>query len=217
MYKGNLILLVICLIAMAAGTAVFFEASAYQKKAKVTVGTVNDRRISSYHVIYKSDDGAEHNMYVSAKNNKYNDGEKIKVFYQPNNPDNARITDGKKVGKVIIIIAFVMLLLDFYLIYVNRKKIKESNYFKTNGRKVGAEILGIDSDLSITFRGKHPYLINCKWTDPFTGKEYTHTIKNIWKDPAPFLAERNTIDVYIDKENPDKYFMDTEFLGDIAR
>lgn len=217
MNNGTKILLVLCLITIVAGIAVFFEASAFQKKAKVTEGIVENSRISSFHVIYTSDDGVKRDLYVSRKNNGLNDGEKIKVFYRIDNPDNARINNGKKGGKKIIIIAFVMLLFDFYMIYNNKKNIRISNNFKTNGRKMQAEIISVEIDNNTTIQRKHPYIIICKWIDPLTGKEYTHTIKYIWKDPTPLLAGRNTIDVYIDREVPEKYFIDTEFLGIISK
>jgi hypothetical protein len=217
MNQGTKILLVLCLIAMVAGVAVYFEASAFQKKAKVTEGIVANSRISSYHVIYTSDDGVEHDMHISTKSHSHHDGDKIKVFYRIDNPEKARITDGIRGGKKIVIIAFVMLLFDLYMIYTNKKRIRVSENFKTNGRKVQAEIASVEIDNNITIRDKHPYNINCKWVDPVTGKEYTHTIKNIWKDPASLLAGRNSIDVYIDRENPELYFMDTEFLGDMVR
>lgn len=129
MNKGTVILLVLCLLAIVAGTAVIFEATAYQKKAKITEGTVTDKRMSSFHVTYRSDDRTDHNLYVSAKNIKYREGDKIKVFYRMDNPDKARITDGKKGGKKIIIFAVVLLLFDFYMIYTNRKNINVSNNF----------------------------------------------------------------------------------------
>jgi hypothetical protein len=217
MNKGTKILLVLCLIAIIAGIAVIFEASAFQKNAKITEGIVENSRMSSFHVIYASDDGVKHDLYVSRKNNGLNDGEKIKVFYRIDNPDKARINNGKKGGKKIIIIAFVMLLFDFYMIYNNKKTIRISNNFKTNGRKLQAEIIRVEIDNTITIQRKHPYSILCNWIDPFTGKEYMHTIKYIWKDPTPLLAGRKSLDVYIDSEHPEKYFIDTEFLGIISK
>jgi len=50
-----------------------------------------------------------------------------------------------------------------------------------------------------------------------SGREYLHTIKNIWDEPKVLLAGRNTIDVYIDRNDPEKYFMDIEFLGPAAK
>jgi hypothetical protein len=216
MNQGNKILLILCIIALIAGVAVIFEASAFQKKAKITTGIVDNSRISSYHVIYKSDDGVEHNLYISAKNHRRHDRDQIKVFYRIDNPDKARISDGIKGGRKIIIVAIVLLLFDLYLIYTNKKRKKAADNFKSTGRKVQAEITSIEVDLNTTIQNKHPYLINCKWVDPISGRNYTHTIRQIWIDPAPVLAGRNYLDVYIDRENPDKYFMDTEFLGVVA-
>lgn len=91
------------------------------------------------------------------------------------------------------------------------------NMFKTTGRAVRAEITGIESDLNTTVMEKHPYIIKCRWVDPITGREYTGSVEQLWKDPAPLLAGRNHIDVYIDRDNPEKYFLDTDFLGDIKK
>jgi len=97
-----------------------------------------------------------------------------------------------------------------------RKKNKKEKDFKTTGRKVEAQILRIDFDMSLTVLKAQPYFIDCKWTDPITGKEYTHTIKYVWTDPKTLLAGRNSIDVYIDRNDPEKYYMDIAFLGDTA-
>jgi hypothetical protein len=217
MNTGNKILFVICAITIVAGTAIYLEASKFQKTAKVTIGTVTNSGITYYDVNYTSDDGVERtHKGTHGKNRKAHNGDTKKVFYQTDNPDKSRITDGVKGGKTVIIIGIIMLLLNLYLVYTNKKRSKSANNFKTKGRKVAAEITKVDTDLSITMLKKHPWFIDCKWVDPMTGKEYTHTIRNIWTDPKTPLAGRNSIDVYIDRDDPDKYFMDIAFLGDIA-
>ena len=203
---------------MAAGTAIYFEASAFQKTAKVTQGIVANSSSTYYDVKYTSDDGIERtHKATQGKNGKLRNGEKKKVFYQTDNPDKSRITDGVKGGRTTIIISIALLLVNLLSIYQGKKRSRTANTFKTTGRKVEAEITRMDTDLSITIREKHPWLIDCKWVDPITGKEYTHTIKNIWVDPRTALAGRNSIDVYIDREDPENYFMDIAVLGDIAR
>jgi hypothetical protein len=218
MNRGNIILLVICLIAIAVGSAIILEASAFQKTSKVTEGKVVSSDFTYYTVQFFSDDGAERSYRGRhGKPKKYFTGDKVKVFYQADNPDRSRITDGKKSGKKVIGIAILLLILDLYLIYTNKKRNKSATNFKTTGRKVEAEITKIDIDMNTTVLKKHPWFIECRWIDPITGKPYTHTIKNIWIDPYSVLAGRKTIDVYIDRQDPDKYFMDIEFLGDIAK
>lgn len=219
MKPGNKILFVLCAIAAVIGVVIFFEASAFQKTSKIAQGVVVNSTLSRYEIKYTSDDGIERTYKGthSSKGGRYHDGEKIKVFYQADNPDKCRISDGKKGGKKVVFWAFIMLLFNLLFVYSGRKKDKSENNFKTTGRKVEAQILKIELDMSTTIMNKNPYYIDCKWVDPMTGKEYWHTIKYVWQDPKTLLAGRNTIDVYIDRNDPEKYFMDIAFLGDSAR
>lgn len=219
MKTGNIILFVLCGIAIAAGVAIYLEASAFQKIAKITVGTVANSSLSRYEIKYTSDDGVERTFKGthSSKGGRYRDGDIKKVFYKTDNPDKCRISDGKKTGKKIVFWAFIMLLFNLFLVYNNRKKDRTEKDFKTTGRKVEAQILKIDIDMETTIMKKNPYFIDCKWVDPMTGREYTHTIRYIWADPQTLLAGRNSIDVYIDRKDPEKYFMDIAFLGDAAK
>jgi len=219
MNTGHKILLVICGIVIAAGILIYLEAASFQKTAKLTVGTVVNSSISRYEIKFTSDDGVDRTIQRthSSKGRKYNNGDKVKVFYQIADPDKTHTSDGKKGGKKVVFWGFVLLLFNLTMIYLNKKKETTEKYFKTTGRKVEAQILKIDFDMEISIRNKNPYLIHCKWTDPMSGKEYRHTIRYIWQDPETLLAGRNTIDVYIDRNDPEKYFMDIAFLGETAK
>jgi hypothetical protein len=219
MKSGNKILFVLCGIAIAVGVGIYLEAKAFQKIAKVTVGTVANSSLSRYEIKYTSDDGSEriYKGVHSSKGRSYHNGEKLKVFYKTDNPDNMRITDGVRSGKKIVFYTFLLLLFNMYSVYQGRKKEKSENIFRTAGRKVEAHILKIDKDMTVTIQKKNPYCIDCRWVDSITGKEYTHTIRYVWKDPKILLVGRNSIDVYIDRNDPEKYFMDISFLGASAK
>jgi hypothetical protein len=219
MKTGNIILFVLCGIAIAAGMAIYLEASAFQKTAKITIGTVANSGLSRYEIKYTSEDGIERTYKGthSSKGKKRHDNDKVKVFYQVANPDKCRISDGVRGGKKVIFWAFLFLLFNLVSVYQGRKRDTTEKDFKTTGRKVEAQILRTDIDMSTTIMKKNPYFIDCKWVDPMTGREYTHTIRYIWADPKTLLAGRNSIDVYIDRKDPEKYFIDTGFLGDAAR
>jgi len=219
MKPGNIILFVLCGITISAGIAIYLEASAFQKTAKITTGTVANSGLTYYEVKYISDDGNErtNTRTHSSKGHKYQNGDKVTVYYKIDNPDKCRISDGKRGGKKVVFWGFILLLFNIFSAYSGRKKEKSEDYFKTTGRKVEAQILKIDIDMEITILQKHPYFIFCKWNDPMTGKEYWHTIKHIWQDPKVLLAGRNSIDVYIDRKDPEKYFMDIAFLGETAK
>ena len=112
MKTGNIILFVLCGIAIAAGMAIYLEASAFQKTAKITIGTVANSGLSRYEIKYTSDDGIERTYKGthSSKGKKHHDGDKVKVFYQVANPDKCRISDGVKGGKKVVFWAFIILL-----------------------------------------------------------------------------------------------------------
>jgi hypothetical protein len=218
MKSGNIIMFVICAITLAIGTTIYFEASAFQKNAKITQGITANSGSTYFDVIYTSDDGVERtHRGTQGKNHKTHDGETKKVFYQSDNPGKSRIYDGVKGGKTVVIVAILLLLVNLVSIYQSKKRNKTESYYKTNGRKMEAEITKIDTDLSITIMKKHPWLIDCKWVDSMTGREYTHTIRYIWVDPETVLSGRKAIDVYVDREDPEKYFMDIAFLGEVAK
>jgi len=216
---GNKILFVVCGIVIASGVAIYFEASAFQKTAKITEGIIINDSMSRYEVKYTSDDGIERTdqRTHSSKGGRYHNGDKVKVYYQIANPDKCRISDGKRGGKKVVFWGVILLLFNLLSVYHGKKRARNENYFKTTGRKVEAQIMKIDLDTEITIMKKNPYYIHCKWIDPMTGKEYRHTIKYVWTDPNTLLVGRNGIDVYIDRKDPEKYFMDIAFLGESAR
>ena len=132
MKTGNIILFVLCAIAMIVGIVIYFEASAFQKTAIITQGTVVNSGTTYYDIKYTSGDDIERTYKGSQpKNGKHRDGETMKVFYQSGNPDKARITDGVKGGKKVVFWAFIMLLFNLVSVYSGRKKDKSEKNFKT--------------------------------------------------------------------------------------
>jgi len=219
MNPGNKILFVLCAIGIIAGITIYLEASAFQAKSKITQGVVSSTSIRQFELKYTSDDGVERTYTGNhgGKGKTYHDGETVKVFYQIDNPDKCRLTDGKRGGKKVVFWTSMLLLFNIYSVYYGKKKDTSENKFKTTGRKVEAQIIKTGLDESHTVFNKTPYCVECKWVDPMSGKEYFHTIRYVWKDPETLLSGRKTLDVYIDRDDPEKYFMDIAFLGASAK
>lgn len=59
MKRGEIIFLVLSLVIIITGTVIFFEASAFQKKAGVTDGTVSSSSSTYYSFRYITEDGVE--------------------------------------------------------------------------------------------------------------------------------------------------------------
>lgn len=122
MQKGNKIILIIGIIAIAAGIFVYSEASSFQNKAVLIEGKVIHVLGSSYKIGFITNEGTEEVIEGSWKNNRLREGQVRNVWYLPDNPDKARITDGKKGGKKILLTGVFCILLGVYPLFVRRKK-----------------------------------------------------------------------------------------------
>ncbi|MCU0457080.1 MAG: hypothetical protein MUE74_12320 [Bacteroidales bacterium] len=122
MQQGNKIILVIGIIAIAAGIFVYSEASSFQKKAVLIEGKVIYVLGSSYRIAFNTEDGTEKVIEGSWKNNRLREGQGRDVWYLPDNPDKARITNGKKGGKKIVLAGVVCILLGVYPLFVRKRE-----------------------------------------------------------------------------------------------
>ena len=60
-----------------------------------------------------------------------------------------------------------------------------------------------------------PYQIIALWQNPATGKVHEFSSKSLWFDPSEYIGSE-TIEVLVDKKNPEDYYVDTDFLPDLA-
>jgi len=121
MQQGNRIILVLGILAIAAGIFVYFEASSFQKKARLTEGKVVHVLGTSYSIQYVTEDGTEKIKQGSGKTHGYREGASAKVWYRTDNPDKARLSDGKKGGRKVIIAGFIAVALGVYPLFQRKK------------------------------------------------------------------------------------------------
>jgi hypothetical protein len=121
MEQGNKIILVLGILAIAAGVFVKSEASSFQKKAVLTEGKVVHVLGSSYKIRYVTDDGTEKILQGSGKTHGFREGNSTRVWYRTDNPDRARLSDGKKGAKTLFIAGTVCILLGIYPLFQKKK------------------------------------------------------------------------------------------------
>lgn len=121
MEKGNKIILVIGILAIAAGIIVYYEASSFRENAIQTEGKVVHVLGSSYKIQYFTADGTEKICQGSGKNHGFREGNTVNVWYSKDNPDRARYTDRNKVARMLIIAGIVGILLGIYPLFMKKK------------------------------------------------------------------------------------------------
>jgi len=121
MEKGNKIILVMGILAIAAGFLLKFEASSFQKKATLTDGKVVHVLGSTYRIQFFTADGIEKIYQGSGKNHKFREGNSVKMWYKTDNPKRVRFTDGRKETKAIFIASAFCILMGIYPLFMKKK------------------------------------------------------------------------------------------------
>lgn len=122
MLKGNKIALVLGLIALVAGIFVFRSELTFRKKAVQTQGVVISTLGSTFDVQYAIVDGTEKVKRFSTKSNHNRAGDPKNVWYLPENPERAKLTNDTKGGRTLLQFAIVCLLLGVYPLFMKKKE-----------------------------------------------------------------------------------------------
>lgn len=123
---------------------------------------------------------------------------------------------GENLGFVIFIVC------GLFFIY---GAIRSLNYFDSSldpkkgallmqtGKKITGQIINIDHLTNIRINGRAPYVILAKAINPITHKEQIFKSYWIWEDVYYLLQNKQFVDIYIDLNNPKKYYMDLSSIS----
>lgn len=144
----------------------------------------------------------------------YQVNERVIVYYNPSNPQENKLDGFFSLWGMSVILGimgsvfFSVGLVPFLFSKIRNRK---QALLKANGEAIQAEIKEVVVNESFSVNNKHPYNIKALWQDPKDGSSHSFKSSNIWFDPQP-LIKQEKVTVYINRENPNKYFMDTSFL-----
>lgn len=164
----------------------------------------------------KQNDKHEYVPNFSSSPAGYEIGEQVKINYDPQDPDKAQLDGLSEYIGVFIMggLGLVFTVVGGIGVFVARRNHAATMRLKETGQLVQADIVSIEQNKFVKINKRYyPFRIFCNWKDPLTGMHYTFKSRMIVNDPRPLLAGRKTLNVYIDPNNPKKYYMDVSFLG----
>ncbi|MBU1718123.1 MAG: DUF3592 domain-containing protein [Bacteroidetes bacterium] len=223
MKKLFIFLIAFGLLFIIIGIVMLVNNQSFRSNAIIVEGTVVEMRIKTSDrgsgmeapvIDYKAADGSEH-TYLSTSFSyppQYEVGEKVKVYCNPNNPDDATIGSGSVFPIIFVIVGIFPFLIGVLLLRYKIRKVKTNTILLQTGQKIQADIISIDYNRGLTVNDKNPLQIECQWLQAFDNTVYVFRSDNLWFDPRPFLGDRTQLDVYIERENPKKYYVDVSFL-----
>ena len=153
-------------------------------------------------------DGSTYSNYLGFYTAGMREGDDIKLYVNPD--DYNKVTSkGSYVvtisvcGGLGIIFIFVALVI---MVSILRENKKEKDLTE-RGRCIYATIDGIEIDYRTRVGGRHPMKLRCIYKDEISGEERVYYSKNMWEAQSENYRIGDFIKVYIDDNNPNKYFV----------
>ncbi|KLN62063.1 hypothetical protein WH96_00520 [Kiloniella spongiae] len=171
-------------------------------------------------VTFRTETGEDITFQSSTGSNPpaYARGENLNVLYDPENPQNAKISDTLSLwlGPIILgIIGFIFSVIGIGFSVYFYKKGKQKKYLLRYGTPVTAQIDSIIQNTNVRVNGKHPFQIIAQWQDPVSNTLHLFKSENIWFNPEPHI-ESDIITVLLNQAAPQKYYVDISFLPKTA-
>jgi len=109
-------------------------------------------------------------------------------------------------------LGIVFLIVGILCFAIRHRRRSRNEQLVKNGFYVTARIRDIHPNENVRINGRSPFVLECHYKDPTTGK--THIFKSENLMFYPIDAKDTDIRVYIDPQNMDHYYVDTSSLTD---
>ena len=148
----------------------------------------------------------------------YHPGETVEVLYRADSPYQARINGFFSLWGAASICGFMGLL--FVAIpggiwLLGRRRQRNNAMLLRQGVPLETRLQQVLQDTSRSVNGRHPFRVVTQWLDPQHAQMRVFESEPLWYDPSAQLGNRS-ITVYIERGNPDSYYMDLSFLPPLA-
>ena len=181
-----------------------------QKTSEKLTGTITELRGRGIEVSYIYN-GRQYEAYVSEYSSSMREGDDVILYVSKDNPEKVRTEMLLFLPTLILSIvgAPFFIVGGIFFLFVGIKGRKKKALLQ-NGRVVEATVTGGQMNYSMSVNGRHPWKLECKYEDTYTGATYLYSSYNIWKDPFLYIGQ--IVKVYVDRENPRKYYVDVDSL-----
>jgi hypothetical protein len=171
-------------------------------------------------VAFRTAQGEEIEFTSSTSSNPpaYARGESVRVLYRPAEPHSARINSYLFLWGASTAMTFlggIFLAIGGGIILWTRVKRGRDDELRRSGVPIETEFQTVELNESLTVNGRHPFRVVTQWHNPATAKVHVFTSNNLWFNPTEYIKAKN-ITVYIERNNPKKYYVDLSFLPELA-
>lgn len=202
--------LAVGLLLLAIAVAIVAATLSGQKKTEIVRGVIVEMDETNTEVEYTYN-GEVYRERISEYSSSMYSGKEIELVVNRDNPHKVRTKELLYLPTLVLCCVGLPFLLigGFFIFLFYRKKRKKQRLMQT-GRRLPAEVTGSRMNFNYTVNGRHPYQLECRYTDPATGAVYLFSSYNIWTDPELYVGQQ--VMVYVDPADYGKYYVDVDSL-----
>ena len=140
------------------------------------------------------------------------EGKIIPVLVNPEDYYDVRTSTLLYLPAIIFgVVAIPFLVVSIILIVVMVSRNKRFSRIYEEGKRITAEVTGGRINRNYSVNNRHPWRLECRYEDTFTGEEHVFKSGNVWFDPNQYIGR--PISVYILDGNFSNYYIDVDSLG----
>jgi hypothetical protein len=181
----------------------------------------SNRSVSYYPVVQYAEAGGRKIEFTSDSGSNppaYSRGDQVEVLYHADAPEKARINGFMSLwfGTLIVSglgVVFTAVGTAMVVVPIRRRRLEF--FLKSNGVPVEATFESVEQNTSMKVNGQSPWRVLAQWLDPATSQVHVFKSDNLWFDPSAYIKDRK-INVFIDRADPKKYYVDLSFLPKLA-
>ncbi len=152
---------------------------------------------------------------ISSNPPAFESGERVTVYYRPENPAEARIGAFLEQWFLPTLfgsfgLVFGGVALGFAIAQIRKRRMWR--WLEENGMPVEADFIEVGKDYSLKVNGRSPWVLRAQWQHPLTQEVHVFESEHIWFDPTPFTGDRRTLTVRVDADDPKRHRIDLGFL-----
>lgn len=140
------------------------------------------------------------------------EGKIIPVLVNPEDYYDVRTSTLLYLPAIIFgVVAIPFLVVSIILIVVMVSRNKRFSRIYEEGKRITAEVTGGRINRNYSVNNRHPWRMECRYEDTFSGEEHVFLSGNVWFDPNQYIGR--PISVYILDGNFGNYYIDVDSLG----
>ncbi len=171
-----------------------------------------DRHYDVY-VTYTVDDITYEDQYLGYHSKGMREGDVVEIYYDPENPIDIVSGSGTFLLTYVFVgiggVFFVVVLVSLISMVKNNASAKK---LKQNGRKVDLPIARIEVNYNVSVNSIPGHKVVCANTIAMSGEPTEYESKNVFKFLDESMLVGKYVSVYVDRENPNKYFVDVNSI-----